>query len=403
MRIGDFARKHDVSVDTIRYYLSLQLLLAEKDNSQYRFTEEDSKDMEEILELKDLRFTLEEIQKILTYKRLTSDKDNTFIQHYRKFLKDKKEEIRTHKEELDEALHYINGKIHEEECGKIDTKILGLPIRALDKLSCPYCERQLNLSEGHIENNMIVSGKFQCSCGKRLVLDNGIIINEESIKDRSLPTKQEYYERTSPKFINFIFKSIGSLINIINDEKVNKDYILEISNCCGFFLMNYLPNLDRESTYIIIDYDLNRLKKLKCDLEANHQHERFIFICSDHDKLPLKKGSIDLILDCFTNSLHAEYKGKTFERNFFPMLSSHGRYGGIYSYFDTNNKNIKGILQELRDYYDKKYILSTIKKTGLKTVDIRTNGPVLEGGDYNQYVKGNNYCHLIYFGEKKEA
>lgn len=400
MRIGEFAGKHNVSVDTIRYYLNLQLLLSEKDGHQYRFTEEDSRDMEEILELKDLKFSLEEIQHILTYKRLTSDKDNTFIEHYRSFLKEKKEEIKSHKEELDVTLHYINGKIHEAECDGKDIKILGLPLKALNILACPYCDKRLNLSEGHIENNMIVSGKFQCSCDNILVLENGIIIKKESIKTKPLPSKQEYYEKTSPKFINFVFKSIASLINIISDDKIKKEYVLEISNCCGFFLMNYLPNLDRETTFIVVDYDLSRLKKLKCDLEANYEHENFIFICSNYDELPIKANSLDLILDCFTNGIHGAMDGKILSQSYYPMIKDKGTYGTILSYFDSNNTRIKGIPEGHRKYYEKKNLVEMIEGSGIKARDIRTSGPVAEGGEYNIYVEGNNYSHMIYLGEK---
>src|SRR5690554_5173275 len=113
MRIGAFAKKHNISVDTIRYYLNLQLLLAEKDGAQYYFTEEDSKDLQEIMELKNLKFSLSEIQNILTYKRLASNKANDFKEHFREFLEEKKKEIMTQKEELDETLNYINGKIEE--------------------------------------------------------------------------------------------------------------------------------------------------------------------------------------------------------------------------------------------------------------------------------------------------
>src|SRR5690606_25036672 len=134
MRIGAFAKKHNISVDTVRYYLDLQLLLAEKDGAQYRFTEEDSKDLKEIMELKKLKFSLGEIQKILTYKRLASNKAIDFKEHFMEFLEEKKRELLSKKEELDEILNFINGKIEEVDNELRNLNVLGLPIRALDKL-----------------------------------------------------------------------------------------------------------------------------------------------------------------------------------------------------------------------------------------------------------------------------
>lgn len=333
---------------------------------------------------------------------MTSDKDNGFKDHFKSFLEEKKQEIERNKNELNEALDYINGKIHEVECGVESSYILGLPIKALDKLKCPSCNSELNLSQGNIEKNMIISGKFTCNCDEVLFLEDGIIINKNSIREKILPTKKEYYEKTSPKFINFVFKSMASLINIINDEKINKEYILEVGNCCGFFLMNYLPYLRKDSTYIVVDHDLKRLKKLKCDLETNHEHNNFIFICCNYDELPLKDNSLDLVLDCFTTPAHAESNGKILSQAYIPLLKDEGKYGGIYAYFDTNNRYIKGISEEKRDYYDKKYILNMINRSRLIELDLKENGPAEEGGEFNENVKGNKYCHLIYFG-KKEA
>lgn len=402
MKIGDFARKYNISIDTVRHYLNLQLLLTEKKGSQYKFTEEDSKDLEEIIELKNLKFSLIEIQNILTYKRLASDKANDFREHFKSFLEEKKQELERSKKELNQALDYINGKIHEVECGVESFYILGLPIKALDKLKCLNCNSGLNISEGHIEKNMIISGKFTCNCNENLFLEDGIIIDRNEIREKSMPSKQEYYKKTSPRFINFVFKSMASLINTINDEKVDKEYILEIGSCCGFFLMNYLPYLKQDSTYIVVDYDLNRLKKLKCDLEANHRHSNFIFICSNYGKLPIMDNSLDLILDCFSTAVHAENNGEILSKSYFPLLKEEGKYGGIYAYFDTDNKHIKGILENIRDYFNKRYILDMLNRSKLKRLDIKENGPAEEGGEFNEYVEGNNYCHLIYFG-KKEA
>lgn len=396
MRIGAFAKKHNISVDTVRYYLDLQLLLAEKDGAQYRFTEEDSKDLEEIMELKKLNFSLAEIQNILTYKRLASNKANDFIDHFREFLEEKKEEIINKKEELDEILAYINGKIKEVDSDLRNINILGLPIRALDKLICPYCKGEFDLTEGHIEHNMIISGKLNCKCNSNLYIENGIIIDERSILKKDLPTKREYYEKTSPKFINFLFKNITSVINIINDDQVNKDYILEISHCCGFILMNYISYLPKDSTFIIVDQDLNRLKNLKYDLERNHNHDKFIFLCFDYDNLPLKDNSMDMILDCFTTGIHSRIGEDRLFRSLYSLLKPTGKYGGIYPYYDNRGMRF----EEVGEYYCKERLLQGLGSINLDKLYIREEGPVEEGGEFNPDVVKNKYCLLIYFGKK---
>ncbi|NLY86056.1 MAG: MerR family transcriptional regulator [Tissierellia bacterium] len=395
MRIGAFAKKHNISVDTVRYYLDLQLLLAEKDGAQYRFTEEDSKDLKEIMELKKLKFSLGEIQKILTYKRLASNKAIDFKEHFMEFLEEKKRELLSKKEELDEILNFINGKIEEVDNELRNLNVLGLPIRALDKLICPYCKGEFDLTEGQIEHNMIISGKLNCKCNSNLYIENGIIIDEKAIAKKNLPTKKEYYEKTSPKFINFLFKSMTNIINIINDEDVKKDYILEVSHCCGFFLMNYIPYLPKDSTFIIVEQDLNRLKNLKYDLGLHHHHDKFIFLCFDYNNLPLRENSIDLILDCFTSSIHSKIGEDRLFKFLNSLLKPGGKYAGIYSYYANRNLDSSGI-----EYYCKERLLEAIRTINLNKIYIKEEGPVEEGGEFNPGVVENKYSNLIYFGKK---
>lgn len=61
MKIGKFSRKNNVTQDTIRHYIDMGLLVAEKQGWQYKFCEEDSCDIEKITMLKQLDLSLTEI------------------------------------------------------------------------------------------------------------------------------------------------------------------------------------------------------------------------------------------------------------------------------------------------------------------------------------------------------
>ena len=56
MKIGEFAKKHKVTVDTVRHYISEGLLTPLRDNTQYNFSEIDSRVMDTILLLKSMNF-----------------------------------------------------------------------------------------------------------------------------------------------------------------------------------------------------------------------------------------------------------------------------------------------------------------------------------------------------------
>jgi len=77
MKIGDFAKKFNVKNDTVRYYIELGILNPQKINNQYRFDENNIETMKEIIELKKLKFTLTEIQKIfLSLKEFNSEESS---------------------------------------------------------------------------------------------------------------------------------------------------------------------------------------------------------------------------------------------------------------------------------------------------------------------------------------
>ncbi|MCQ6325313.1 MerR family transcriptional regulator, partial [Bacillus cereus] len=80
MKISKFAEVNNVSVDTIRHYMDLGLVISEKKGSHYFFDEYCQKDIELILEYKWLGFSLYEIKELFLYKNLGKslgyEKDN---------------------------------------------------------------------------------------------------------------------------------------------------------------------------------------------------------------------------------------------------------------------------------------------------------------------------------------
>lgn len=400
MKIGSFAKKHNVTIDTVRHYLDLQLLVAEKDGSQYYFSQQDSIDIEEILELKDSKFTLNEIQNILAYKRLASNRTSEYRNHLRVMLEDKKNEVLKQQQELIDTLNYIDVKINELDLDEKQQNIIGFPLTEINLLECVHCKKALKLSAGTVENNMIISGELACDCGHSLIIEKGIIVEPNTIKIKAMPSKREYYEKTSSKFINFMYKSMATLINLIKSEDIKKNYILEVTKCSGFFILQYLPYLPRESICILIDSDFNRMTELKNNLELHHVHRNFIFLCTDYDKLPLKGNTIDLVIDSFASHIHSEKKGLLLKDYIVPLMKKGGYIGAIYSFFNPTVAVMKKISVEVQAYFNKAYILEMLEEANLEKIDQKENGPINEAGIYNPYVEGNDYYNLIYLGRK---
>ncbi|MCM1991839.1 MerR family transcriptional regulator [Oceanirhabdus seepicola] len=62
MEIGEFSKKTGTTIDTLRYYDKIKLLVPERINNRRRYTEEDIDKVIAILKLKKLNFSLEEIK-----------------------------------------------------------------------------------------------------------------------------------------------------------------------------------------------------------------------------------------------------------------------------------------------------------------------------------------------------
>lgn len=76
MKIGQVAQRYSISRDNLYYYINYGLLVPPRMDKQYVFDDETLNDLERILELKELGFTLAEIHHILSLFRI-SDMEKT--------------------------------------------------------------------------------------------------------------------------------------------------------------------------------------------------------------------------------------------------------------------------------------------------------------------------------------
>ncbi|SFQ44074.1 DNA-binding transcriptional regulator, MerR family [Lachnospiraceae bacterium XBB1006] len=92
MKIGEFAKKHDVTVDTVRHYIYEGLLTPLRKNTQYDFSEIDDQVMDTILLLKSMNFKLEEMRGYLLFQSMCSGKALAYLGSFRKLFEEKLKE-----------------------------------------------------------------------------------------------------------------------------------------------------------------------------------------------------------------------------------------------------------------------------------------------------------------------
>jgi len=370
MKIGKFAKMHNVSQDTIRHYIDLGLLVTEKNGGQYQFSATDCNDMKKIIEYKNMSFSLSEIQKILAMQRICGENSNSFRKLFLLYLEEKKKE----NEKVISQFNNINSSLKEKinnikQQENRDVPKLGFPLSSIHLLKCPECNRQLNLSEGIIENNNVMGAVLNCGCGFTAKIEDGMYVDKRHVRTKlmngkKMPSKEEYLASSSTQYNNFLYKGIAVLAEQINKYQGEPKYILELDNCVGFFLMQFIKYLPLDSTYILIDYDYERLENLKRDLENYHNHKNFIFLCCNYDSLPLKDSFADIIIDYQMTGKYEELTGEKLYDIMLPLLNERGIVCGVYSYKEEQGCDQKSLydkrkMQELMDNYHLKLLDST--------------------------------------------
>ncbi|QVK17017.1 MerR family transcriptional regulator [Mycoplasmatota bacterium] len=94
MRIGIFAQKNKISVDTVRYYIDLNLTHPIRKGKYFYFENEQQDQLDRVLYLKNLNFTLDEIKKIISIDKL--NKIETIIESnlYEQILLEKQRSVK---------------------------------------------------------------------------------------------------------------------------------------------------------------------------------------------------------------------------------------------------------------------------------------------------------------------
>lgn len=406
IRIGAFSKKHNVTQNTVRHYLDMGLLTSKKSGGQYFFHEKDGRDMEEIIKLKQLGFNLNEILNLLTYLRLTGIKTEEYNEMLLSMLKDKKIEINKVCRKYEKMSSNISEKIENlQKTSEKESKIIGLPIAYLGILTCPDCKSKLNINNGTINNNMLIEGLVICPCGYKAKINYGVFIEEKTVRKRFLngepwPSRDDYLKVVSSNFINFVHSGMSKITEKLKDYDRGSKLILELQHCVGYFLRYYIEYKSPESTYILVDYDIDKIVELKKALELNREDVNFMFLCCNIDRIPLRDSSIDIIIDHWKTKDYALTNKDFVLKKVLPLLKTDGILGGVYPYFE-NTKNIESIHDYALDYYLRDKLLEKIEGLGIEQVDSSDTGSIVEDNPHNYDISGKGVYQMIYLGRNQ--
>ncbi|CAH2464224.1 MULTISPECIES: methyltransferase domain-containing protein [Bacillus cereus group] len=405
MKIGKFGEKNNLSIDTIRHYMDLGLIIPEKKGGHYFFDEYCQKDIELILEYKWLGFSLNEIKELFLYKSLAKSMNyekDTFYQSLFKLKYEKMEhEIKILKERRDKLKAALNDLSITTE---ISNSILGIDLRVLNFLTCFKCSGNLILQDGIINSNQIMEGKLTCNCGEEYVITSGILTAGKSFETSDRASFEDpisdYIHETDSSYLENIHRAGEWAKKKLKQLDLNDKVLLDIGSGFGFFLRNIYEELPEDCLYIAIDRDLNKLLFLKDVIERRNSTRNILFICADFLSIPIQNHSVDIVIDqsgtsnySFENEIFLLHELNSLLKPDCYLLSS----VILFKNFSINSQ----ITTRFRDNFTSSKVKREIQKLQFNSIDERTSEYIERGGKYEDFfVQGEEIYTYSFFGKR---
>ncbi|MGT8953956.1 methyltransferase domain-containing protein [Bacillus thuringiensis] len=405
MKIGKFGEVNNISIDTIRHYMDLSLIIPEKKGGHYFFDEYCQTDLELILHYKDLGFSLNEIKELFFYKNLAKSMNyekNTFYQSLFKLKYDKMEQeielLEKKRDKLKEVLHNLS--IETE----ISSSILGVDLKVLHLFKCVKCNGNLILEDGIINKNKIIEGKLICNCGEEYTIISGVLTAGNSLKAHEKKSLEDsisdYIHETDTAFLENVQRGGEWAKKKLMQLDLNEKILLDLGSGIGFFLRNIYEELPEECLYIAVDRDLNKLLLLKDVIERRNVKRNIVFICADFLNIPIQSSSIDIVIDQSGTSNYS-FEHEEFLLRELNSLFKHNCY--LLSSFILFNKfSINSqIAPRLRGNFTSAKVTKEIQNLQFQSIDESTSNYLKRGGKYEDFfVQGEEIYTYSFFGKR---
>jgi len=360
MKIGEFSKKHHVTVDTVRHYINEGLLTPLRENTQYNFSEIDDGVMESILLLKSMNFKLEEMKSYLLFQTMYTNNTFSYLGSFRKEFEEKLDENKREIERLTQMNERIEKQLAEyHEVGFAR----GVSLRMLQDLICPDCDENLELEASEILHNEIMEGKMVCpKCGRVYHIRYGILSDEpicEFKQEEDIAEMVNHYlEKNDEQYVLKVRELFQKIAELTSENISEVKNVLIDGASTGFLNSAFLRSLPKDVRLFVCIRDNIVMKVAQEDIFPKDT----IFYVGDVKKAPFK-----VPVDCaFLQDYDVE------------ML-----YKKIYEYYPYLTKDatvicFKGILYgKEKCFSDEVSFLEDMKKRGLRKQTCYKTGRVL--------------------------
>ena len=400
MKIGQFAKNHQVSIDTVRHYMDMKLLVPVKDGAHYRFDNRCHDEMDWIVRLKALGFNLSEIKSLLSFMRIGKMSDYQQSDLYRKIFIERLEKtigeikiLEDHRSRLEKEIQEMN------QTEKKDRLRFGIPLNSLPLFACNDCGGNLTLKSAEIADEEIVNGELVCGCGRKYMIIDGILHSSGKILDESgsnyIEHISDYILATPQEYIDRLFASIGWGCSAFEEVEQKDRVAIDLGSGLGVFLRNIYDRLDDTLTYLVVDHNVYMHSFLRDILSKAEVKKRVLFIASGFNDLPLKKNCADIVIDVAGSSNYAFDNDTFLLREIDPLVSREATLLSGMLMFDNFSENSQ-IPKSRRELFIKPSIVKKVEALGYKIESMSETDRVSEGGIYEDFfVQGEKIFTLL--------
>ncbi len=415
MRISELAKKSNLPLSTIRYYIKQGLLLPKKVNGQHRFDDGDVQELYYINMWKNMGFSIQEIEHLTSLKRLSNWVAIEDYMHYYNILEVRRQSFYSDIKRInmqlkmldDEMLSLRQNELYNWEKAKHESH--GFPISCLGLLECPHCHKPLYLKDAQMDYQYIDNCTLACECGYHAAVENGILVCEgnpfdnhekpDTLRAKYKMLSQELsvlFQRTSNWLFSFLMQGAGARV------------ILETQLNSFFFLYPYLKSLHKEDTLILVDRFPELLNMYKRNIERMDLDLTIVYMVNGSGDLPLRHGTVDFLIDYLSTNCHNLFSNTPYLPRFRPFLKRGGAVLGAYYYLENAPHSLRALRNAYPYNHPENFNAGFYKKSAAGFAVTQTNrmGCVHDCGgclSFDFHQTGEKLCVDCYVLAPKDA
>lgn len=347
MKIGHVVQKYGIPVNRLYFYINSGLLVPPRRNNQYSFDERTIEELEWILELKEMKFPLKTIHRLLSLRRISNLCSEEDQMELRNIYLDHSEALRQKEVALCTARQKVMRQLSGWERQPASAPQTGVPVEMLHLLCCPDCGGELTLSNVSMSQKYIFQAGLRCSCGYSAVIQNGILQTphkNESLHDKP-DVNRELYRDLPSMTLSLFERSYRWLEERLRPERHGHVWLESYVNA-WFFFHNHLELLNKEDSLIVLDKFPETIQAYKMVIERQGPPCNILYIADASGIPPLRHGIIDRNMDFFAVNEHNFYHEDFYLSQMLPYMKEDCWAFGVYFFFRNGGRSMGKLLHD---------------------------------------------------------